>query len=351
MERLGKAQRRRVLNCVRDVAATALVDANPQVYGDRARPAMAGVVRRRNVAPQLRRGEAGAAQRDGPGTRSIESKERTLPRHQRYASRSSTASTNQFKVDGIYDARHDDGVPDAGLLRSTTATAASFAARPPRTRTRMLCSTSSTCRRTRAGGGAAASGPRAWATSTSCCATVATTGAGRATRGLVGRGPHRWLEGHLRASAAWARATVVVSPVQVLATKERRPPASPGFFEFPDDRALASLLANRSALIVSGNDVHYAETLGVRVCAGRPHRAGDDDVGPLARVGLAAPGALRRPRIHRAKHFAMAVHQRVLQWPGVWQRHRVDARGALYLGLNAGEVEHYLGLNARGKWT
>ena len=87
-----------------------------------------------------------------------------------------------------------------------------------------------------------------------------------AAEGLLGEAQFRWLEGHLRASAAWARATVVVSPVQVLATKERPPPAE-GFFEFPDDRArLLRLLANRSALIVSG-DVHYAE-LSAYACAG-----------------------------------------------------------------------------------
>ena len=51
----------------------------------------------------------------------------------------------------------------------------------------------------------------------------------------------------------------------------------------------------------------------------RPHGAGDDDVGPLARVGLAAPAHYDGPLIHRAKHFAMAVHQRVLQWR-VWRR-------------------------------
>ena len=51
-----------------------------------------------------------------------------------------------------------------------------------------------------------------------------------------------------------------------LADGEDAPPAE-GFFEFPDDRArLLSLLANRSALIVSG-DVHYAE-LSAYACAG-----------------------------------------------------------------------------------
>ena len=145
---------------------------------------------------------------------------------------------------------------------------------------------------------------------------------GRTTaEGLLGEAQFRWLEGHLRASAAWARATVVVSPVQVLATKERPLPAE-GFFEFPDDRARPRLLANRSALIVSG-DVHYAEALGVRVRR-RPHRAGDDDVGPLARVGLAAARALRRAAHPPAKHFAMAVHQRVLQGR-VWRRVEIIA--------------------------
>ena len=41
------------------------------------------------------------------------------------------------------------------------------------------------------------------------------------------------------------------------------------------------------------------------------------------------------PLIHRAKHFAMAVHQRVLQGR-VW---RYKYPGEHYLGLNAGEVD------------
>ena len=154
-----------------------------------------------------------------------------------------------------------------------------------------------------------------------------------AEEGLLGEAQFRWLEGHLRASAAWARATVVVSPVQVLATKERPPPAE-GFFEFPDDRArLLSLLANRSALIVSG-DVHYAE-LSAYACAG------GRTVPEMTTSGLSHAWGSRLPAhydgslIHRAKHFAMAVHQRVLQGR-VW---RYKYPGEHYLGLNAGEVD------------
>ena len=132
-----------------------------------------------------------------------------------------------------------------------------------------------------------------------------------AAEGLLGEAQFRWLEGHLRASAAWARATVVVSPVQVLATKERPPPAE-GFFEFPDDRArLLNLLANRSALIVSG-DVHYAE-LSAYACAGGRTVPEMTTSGLSHAWGSRLPAHYDGPLIHRAKHFAMAVHQRVLQ--------------------------------------
>ena len=83
-------------------------------------------------------------------------------------------------------------------------------------------------------------------------------------RGVVGRATAEpWPRAcSARRSSAGSRATcaprppgpttVVVSPVQVLATKER--PRRPRRFEFPDDRArLLRLLANRSALIVSGD--------------------------------------------------------------------------------------------------
>ena len=154
-----------------------------------------------------------------------------------------------------------------------------------------------------------------------------------AVEGLLGEAQFRWLEGHLRASAAWARATVVVSPVQVLATKERPPPAE-GFFEFPDDRArLLSLLANRSALIVSG-DVHYAE-LSAYACAGGRTVPEMTTSGLSHSWGSRLPAHYDGPLIHRAKHFAMAVHQRVLQGR-VW---RYKYPNEHYLGLNAGEVD------------
>ena len=143
-----------------------------------------------------------------------------------------------------------------------------------------------------------------------------------AAEGLLGEAQFRWLEGHLRASAAWARATVVVSPVQVLATKERPPPAE-GFFEFPDDRArLLRLLANRSALIVSG-DVHYAE-LSAYACAGGRTVPEMTTSGLSHSWGSRLPAHYDGPLIHRAKHFAMAVHQRVLQWR-VWRRVEIIA--------------------------
>ena len=154
-----------------------------------------------------------------------------------------------------------------------------------------------------------------------------------AAEGLLGEAQFRWLEGHLRASAAWARATVVVSPVQVLATKERPSPAE-GFFEFPDDRArLLNLLANRSALIVSG-DVHYAE-LSAYACAGGRTVPEMTTSGLSHSWGSRLPAHYDGPLIHRAKHFAMAVHQRVLQGR-VW---RYKYPGEHYLGLNAGEVD------------
>ena len=154
-----------------------------------------------------------------------------------------------------------------------------------------------------------------------------------AVEGLLGEAQFRWLEGHLRASAAWARATVVVSPVQVLATKERPPPAE-GFFEFPDDRArLLRLLANRSALIVSG-DVHYAE-LSAYACAGGRTVPEMTTSGLSHSWGSRLPAHYDGPLIHRAKHFAMAVHQRVLQGR-VW---RYKYPNEHYLGLNAGEVD------------
>ena len=133
---------------------------------------------------------------------------------------------------------------------------------------------------------------------------------------LLGDAQFRWLERHLAASASWAVATIVVSPVQVLATAERPPPAE-GFFEFPDDRRrLLGLLRNRSALLVSG-DVHYAE-LSAYACADGRVVPEMTTSGLTHAWGAARPAHYDGPVIHRVKHWAMALHQTLLP-PRVWR--------------------------------
>ncbi len=83
-----------------------------------------------------------------------------------------------------------------------------------------------------------------------------------------------------------------------------------------------SLLSNRSALIVSG-DVHYAE-LSAYACAGGRTVPEMTTSGLSHAWGSRLPAHYDGPLIHRAKHFAMAVHQRVLQWR-VWRRVEINA--------------------------
>jgi alkaline phosphatase D len=170
--------------------------------------------------------------------------------------------------------------------------------------------------------------------------------------GLLGEAQWAWLERRLAASSA--AATVVVSPIQVLAVGER--PASmegwsvspcvffnlslardarrPTRYQHPAERTrLLATLANTTAILVSG-DVHHAE-LGEYGC-------GAATVAELTTSGLSHAIGSPRPALydswawHRFAHYAMWTAQRVLP-RHVWTHQAY--LGASYLGLNAGEVD------------
>ena len=151
--------------------------------------------------------------------------------------------------------------------------------------------------------------------------------------GLLGETQWAWLEGRLADSRAWAAATVVVSPIQVLAVGER-PASIEGWYQYPRERArLLGALANATALLVSG-DVHFSE-LAEYACAGGA------TVAELTTSGLSHAWGSRSPAFydsrpwHHFAHYAMWTAQRVLP-RHVWT-HQVP--GASYLGLNAGEID------------
>ena len=147
VERLGKAQRRRVLLGRR----TRGVGYSPRRRPGRAQEAAGVVPQRASSSP--RRSRRPRTRRSW--TRSIEPKPRTgLPALRVFGQ----------ILDGIYD-DHDSGVDNATAARSTEP--------PSYQRARMLCSTSSPCRRTTRAGG----GPRRL---------------GRAARGRRRRGVVRW---------------------------------------------------------------------------------------------------------------------------------------------------------------
>ena len=125
---------------------------------------------------------------------------------------------------------------------------------------------------------------------------------------LLGDAQWAWLRAHLAAARDWARATVIISPIQLLATGERPPPAE-GWFQYPDERAaLVQALAdaNVSAPFVVSGDVHYAE-MAAYTCRGTDGATAT--VAELTTSGLShawgspAPAHYDSRAFHRLKHL------------------------------------------------